>query len=425
MNSPDPWRVIVTDPFGGILLPRPQWGGHPFYREVPSWTPAASGESRALFDGAFVSGWADNPGDNMNDILGAELTALSAPGFGFFRPWYRPYYGVVVGGEAEDFQQAYAEFSRFWRDVQENVNAAQGRITSDPEYKAYHDAWRAEEARHRSLTSYDDRVRSVARQRELADKVHSIYQGRKGAFPVLVWETNVYEPVRMELLSLSGRINARLQGASATHGAVQELSTSALIHAFRELLAALEKSAPFAPYPNAGFIRPGVKREVVGAEQRTGLMKDLAPIVAPATGGVLVEKHLDDKQVLHVKICVDGKCYSTSMNLAPAIAMVMQKLARWHDGMHAPKPAPPTVVSTVENAIGAAGDAMAEALVGRHIAVMAGSWLSDIGGAIGGTLRKLQPLISTVATGVATAYGGPAAGAAAAKLSPMITNLDW
>ena len=182
--------------------------------------------------------------------------------------------------------------------------------------------------------------------------------------------------------------------------------------------------------PGFGFFRPWYRPYpygvFVGAEvpQRTGLTAELAPIVAPATGGVLVEKRLDDKQVLHVRICVDGKCYSTSMDLAPAIAMVMQKLARWHDSAHAPKPPPSTVISTVEAAVGEAGDAMTAVLVGRHISVMAGSWLSDIGGAIGGTLRKLSPAITAVATKVAEAYGGPAAGAAAGALAPKITSLQ-
>lgn len=157
---------------------------------------------------------------------------------------------------------------------------------------------------------------------------------------------------------------------------------------------------------------------------RKGLLADVAPIVAPATGGITVKKEFDSRQILHVEICVDGKCYRTSMDLAPAIDLIMQKLAVWHQSQHAPAPAPTTVVSTIENAIGVAGDAMAETMVGHHVTAMTGGWLSDIGSAVGGTLRKLQPVIATVATGVATAAGGPAAGAAAAKLVPMWTNLQ-
>ena len=276
MNSLDPWRVIVTDSYGSVILPRAQWGGHPFYREVPSWTPAPSGESRVTFDGTFVGSWPYSSGDTMTNYIGAELTALSAPGFGFFRPWYRPYpYGVFVGTEVP---------------------------------------------------------------------------------------------------------------------------------------------------------------------QRTGLTAELAPVVAPATGGVTVEKRLDDKQVLHVKICVDGKCYQAAMNLAPAIAMVMQKLASRHDGLHAPKAAPETVIRTVETAVGMAEDAIVGALVARHIDVATAGWLDDIKGGLtkvvnttlkldvfgvhrvaSGLVKKLKTPITMAATAAATAYGGPLAGAAAAKLvGPII-----
>lgn len=177
---------------------------------------------------------------------------------------------------------------------------------------------------------------------------------------------------------------------------------------------------------------------------RKGLLADVAPIVAPGTGGFTMKKEFDERQVLHVEICVDGKCYRTSMDLAPAIEMLMQKLASWHQEQHAGDAAklaqwhreqhasdaakkelpPSTVVSTIENAIKAAGDQMAYTLVGRHIGVMTSGWLDDVGGAIGGTLRTLAPVISTVATGVATAYGGPAAGAAAGALVPQLTQLQ-
>ena len=200
MNSHDPWRYIMTTtPHGRIIVPGLRYG-HPFYREVPSWIhyddPAYGGTSRLTFDGTFVGSWADTTGDHMMNYIGAELTALSAPGFGF-RPWYRPYY-------------------------------------------------------------------------------------------------------------------------------------------------------PYGGYPYGGVFL-GAESGAPAAEPspRRGLTAELAPILAPATGGVTVEKRLDERQVLHVKICVDGKCYSTSMDLAPGLAMVMQKLAQSHVAYHAPKPPPSTVVSTV------------------------------------------------------------------------------
>lgn len=306
MNSRDPWSVIVTDRHGGIVVPGPQYG-HPFYREVPSWIhyddPASAGTTRALFEGTFVSGW-HTTGDNMTDILGAELTALSAPGYGF-RPWYRPFYG---------------------------------------------------------------------------------------GYPYVL-------------------------GAELT-------ALSAPGYGFR----------PWYGYPY-GAVYVGAAAEAQ-LPKRSALTAEVAPIVAPATGGVLVEKHLDDKQVLHVRICVDGQCYSTSMDLAPAIAMVMQKLARWQT----PKPPPGTVVSTVETAVGVAEEALVGALIAQHIDVVSAGWLDSIKSGFtkvvnttlkldvfgvhrvaSGLVKKLKTPITLAATAVATAYGGPLAGAAAAKLvGPII-----
>jgi hypothetical protein len=86
--------------------------------------------------------------------------------------------------------------------------------------------------------------------------------------------------------------------------------------------------------------------------QRTGLTAEIAPVLAPATGGISVQKELDDKQVLHVKICVDGKCYQQSMDLAPAFALVMDKLARWHKDQHAAADASaPTVAGEIPPAL--------------------------------------------------------------------------
>ena len=84
MNSLDPWRTIVTDSYGDVVLPRPYYG-HPFYREVPSWIHYGDDNdtTRQLFDGVFVGcdPVARTTGANMTNILGAELTALSAPGY--------------------------------------------------------------------------------------------------------------------------------------------------------------------------------------------------------------------------------------------------------------------------------------------------------------------------------------------------------
>lgn len=212
-------------------------------------------------------------------------------------------------------------------------------------------------------------------------------------------------------------------------------------------------SLPGYPYPFGPSFRPyrpypyGYGGVFFGAEQapppqRTGLTAELAPIVAPATGGIMVRKHLDDRQVLHVEICVDGKCHSTSMDLAPAIAMLMGKLKAWHDQMHAPQPPPETVVSTVQAAVGAAEDMIVGALVARHIDTVAAGFIGDIAGAAssalrgvaggvrgitGGlrsTLRKLKGPIGTAAA-IAAASGAsaiPGVGPIAAPLAGKLAN---
>jgi hypothetical protein len=289
MNSLDPWRVIVTDSYGDVVLPPPYYG-HPFYREVPSWIHYGDrgDTTRLLFDGAFIGSDPDQIGTNMTDNIGAELTALSMPGYpyGSFRPY--PYGRVFFGAEAP-------------------------------------------------------------------------------------------------------------------------------------------------------------------SRERKGLTAEVAPVLAPATGGITVKKELDDKQVLHVEICVDGKCHKTSMDLAPAIAMVMQKLARWHEGMHAqmaselaaqlaaPQPPPSTVVSTVQNAVGAAEELIVGALIARHIDTVAAGFLGDIGGAvksaargisrgIGGgvaaTFKKLRGPIGAAA-GIAAAAGAsaiPGVGPIAAPIAAKLAN---
>lgn len=169
---------------------------------------------------------------------------------------------------------------------------------------------------------------------------------------------------------------------------------------------------------------------------RDGLLADVAPLFAPATGSVAVASRLDGRQVLHVTICVDGKCYRTSANLAPAIADVMARLAN----MRATAVSGETAVGAIDDAVRAAGDAMVGALIDQHVdAVCAGWWddvtdaVSSVGSAIkggvmavhhaaSGIVQKLKGPITLAATAVATVYGGPAGGALAAKLTGPIID---
>ena len=311
MNSRDPWAVIVTDEAGSILIPAPRYG-HPLYTEVPSWIhyddSVYGGTTRQLFDGAFISG--DTPGANMTHYnIGAELTALSAPG-GF--PGY--------GGPGFGYGYGYP-----------------------------------------------------------------FYGGRYG-YPGYPF----YSP-------------------------------------FGPIIGA-DPTLPLAPPID---IPPPSGTPIV----RRGLTAEVGPILAPATGGITVKKHLDDKQVLHVEICVDGKCHSTSMDLAPAIAMLMEKLTAWHTAQHTSQPVPSTVVSTIGTAVAAAENLIVGALVSRHIDTIAAGWLGDIAGAfssaakgiaggVASTFKKLKGPIGAAA-GIAAAAGAsliPGVGVVAAPLAAKLAN---
>jgi hypothetical protein len=197
-------------------------------------------------------------------------------------------------------------------------------------------------------------------------------------------------------------------------------------------------------------------------QQRRGLVAEVAPVIAPATGGITFRNELDAKQVLHVEVCVDGRCYRTSMDIAPAIALIMEKLARWHDGEHARMDRDPrtleklarwhageharmardpqtavvgAVVGAVDAAVGEAVDLLVGALVDRHVATVCGSWLGDIGHAVssaasgiaGGvvsTFKKLRGPIASAAA-IAAAAGAsaiPGVGLLAAPLAGKLAH---
>jgi hypothetical protein len=151
---------------------------------------------------------------------------------------------------------------------------------------------------------------------------------------------------------------------------------------------------------------------------------------APSFGGISARKELDGKQVLHVEICVDGKCYRTSTNLAPAIALIMKELSRWHEAEHTQMLAqvsPTTVVGAVEAAV----DVAARSIVGT----MVGSFLDDIGnaassvahslaGGVATTFKKLRGPIATAASSAAAAGAMliPTVGPMAAPLAGKLAN---
>ena len=462
MNSLDPWRFIVTDAEGDVILPPPYYG-HPFYRDVPSWLHGGDPRdtNRRLFEGAFISGDPVVSGffDSVKNAV-LKYTGTTATNQFIKDQGLEPYvklaatavataYGGPAAGAAagalsgpvmslgvKDKQEAAA--------AQEQVQQISTAVEQQsPELTPAVDI--AKDAIEKTATTY-----------HVAKIVNDAKAGKPEALKALVslkqaadrGDVQAQQVLQLAtvIASEQSKAEAAEAGASDTVSGWVDLIGANMTNILGAELTAL--SAPGASFGRYGYpyygsygsFGYGPFGPFIGAEEqpappivapgvsiapRNGLLAEVAPIVAPATGGISVKKELDSQQVLHVEICVDGKCYRTSMDLAPAIAMVMQKLARWHQGEHAAMESPPsTVVSTVENAIGAAGDAMVGVMVGRHVAVMTGGWLSDIGGAIGGALRKFQPVISTVATKAVTAYYGEAAGAAAGALAPTITNLQ-
>src|ERR1700750_2130978 len=117
-----------------------------------------------------------------------------------------------------------------------------------------------------------------------------------------------------------------------------------------------------------------------------GTMNDfvdqIAPVMAPARGGFTAYFELDEQRYLHAEVCVDGKCYHSTINLGPAIAAVMARLAAYHADLHAVSPygSYPVVsgegaVQAVDKAVNEAGEAAVTMLLNKHHGVLCGSFL--------------------------------------------------
>ena len=113
---------------------------------------------------------------------------------------------------------------------------------------------------------------------------------------------------------------------------------------------AMKSNPPYAAMqvPRGSYGRPRVAGELSGKferrvlphargvyRERKGLLAELAPILAPATGGITFSLDLDDATgLLKATVCVDGQCYDASVDLQPAIAAAMHKAAAFHDELH-------------------------------------------------------------------------------------------
>ena len=190
--------------------------------------------------------------------------------------------------------------------------------------------------------------------------------------------------------------------------------------------------------PTGALGRPIVQGD---SNMRGTLATTAAPVVAPGTGGYTVKLELDPKQVLHAEICVDGKTYNGSVDLAPAIAVVMQKLAQYHADLHARGAAVPAaqvsgeaMCGEVDRLVEDTSVALVGSLLQTHTTVACAGWLDDVGnalkgaagdalGAVQSTVSALKGPITAAATVAATSIPGigPVVGPMAAKLvGPVI-----
>lgn len=71
--------------------------------------------------------------------------------------------------------------------------------------------------------------------------------------------------------------------------------------------------------------------------ERDGLLSQIAPVLAPATGGITASVNLDQAMVLHGEVVVDGVTYRSSVNLAPVINALLVKMRHGHAALHAPQ----------------------------------------------------------------------------------------
>jgi len=153
-----------------------------------------------------------------------------------------------------------------------------------------------------------------------------------------------------------------------------------------------------------------------------GLLAEIAPLVSAGSGGMSVSLELDKNHRLHASICVDGRCYRGSIDVAPLIQVAMTKVRELHRDLHAAEAAH-AAVGCAEEALDEAGVVLMGAMLDHHQSVMCGNFFDDIGNAvtgvvntIGNALKPIEPIVATAASIGATAIGGPAAGAIAGKL---------
>jgi hypothetical protein len=167
-----------------------------------------------------------------------------------------------------------------------------------------------------------------------------------------------------------------------------------------------------------------------------------AAVLAPGADGVSCQMSLGSDLRLYVSVVVDGQTHETSVDLTDLLCRIAEGVAR-RTGGAATEGAARDMAARTERVVRSAGELVVGALVDRHVAtVSAGFWDSLGSGAltayrtvstpvtwfhkkVNQTIRDnpaLKQIVVTAASAVATAYGGPAAGAAAAQFAPSIID---
>ena len=162
-------------------------------------------------------------------------------------------------------------------------------------------------------------------------------------------------------------------------------------------------------------------------------LADLGALIAPGSTGLTVKTCLGPDHQLHISICIDGECYEGSVDLSE----VLERIASGIASLHAAPPHhiadDPEAVEDTANAasaaVEAAGDLVVGALIDQHSTTLSAGWwhslthaVYDVHHAVAQTVQKFKAPITIAATAVATAYGGPAAGAAASKFTGPIID---
>jgi len=163
----------------------------------------------------------------------------------------------------------------------------------------------------------------------------------------------------------------------------------------------------------------------------------LLPILAPGSEGMTFDFNVDSSMCLHVAICVDGQCYEASTDLSAVLSEIAQRIAsgqgRGNDD------ASQDMSDQADQAVESAGHMLVGALFDEHVGEITAGFFDSIKAVYQKAsspvtwfnkqvfkVLKYPPLkaaVTTAASAVATAYGGPAAGAAAAQfVGPVIDS---